>query len=340
MILLSLSGIRHPASGISKRIDKMDKNQKSKKIKKKKTGFREYSESLFVALAIALVIRALVIYPFKIPTGSMEDSLLIGDFLLANKFVYGIRSPDWIGIPYTKIGFKIPFFRTPGFRKPARGDVVIFKYPRDDTLNYIKRCVAVSGDTLEVIDNTVYVNGDPFQNAPKTKFLYDRVIPKGVRSPDIFPPGAGNIHNYGPIRIPAPGDTLRFTDNNKDRWFEWFQLIVYAGRKLVVTHGGESMRLTIENQNRWERAIRMYDLDDFSINGESLEDLPYIVKNRHYFMMGDNRDNSLDSRYWGFLPERYVVGEGLIIYWSWDKEVPMYRLFKKIRFNRILDLIR
>ena len=116
-------------------------------------------ESLLVAVLIAIVIRALVIYPFRIPTGSMEDSLLVGDFLLANKFVYGIRTPDWIGIPYTKIGFDIPFIRTPGFRKPQRGDVVIFKYPRDASLNYIKRCVAVSGDTVLYRNKVLYING-------------------------------------------------------------------------------------------------------------------------------------------------------------------------------------
>src|SRR5512137_2468173 len=115
--------------------------------KKEKSGVRQYVYSFLVALLIALVIRAVVIYPFRIPTGSMEDSLLVGDFLLANKFVYGVRSPDWIGIPYTKIGFKVPFFRTPGFRKPQKGDVVIFKYPRDVSLNYIKRCIGTSGDT-------------------------------------------------------------------------------------------------------------------------------------------------------------------------------------------------
>lgn len=305
-----------------------------------KSSFREYSESLFVAIAIALVIRALVIYPFRIPTGSMEDSLLVGDFLLANKFVYGIRSPDWIGIPYTKIGFKIPFFRTPGFRKPERGDVVIFKYPRDDMLNYIKRCIAVSGDTVEIVDKVTYVNGEPLANPTKSKFIDFHTLPDGVRSADIYPPGAGNIHNYGPVRVPAPGDQFRFTNQNRHQWFEWFQIVIYEGRKLTCTYEGETMQLTVDNQDRWPTAIRMYPIESFSINGRSLDDLEYTVANPHYFMMGDNRDNSLDSRYWGFLPERYVVGEALIIYWSWDGDVPLYRLLKKVRWNRLLSLIR
>ncbi|MCJ7813368.1 signal peptidase I [bacterium] len=305
-----------------------------------KSTFREYMESLLVAISIAIVIRALVIYPFRIPTGSMEDSLLVGDFLLANKFVYGIRTPDWIGIPYTKIGFQIPFLRTPGFRKPQKGDVVIFKYPRDATLNYIKRCVAVSGDTVENRNKVLYVNGEIFPNPPHSKFINNRIYSMNTQDADIYPPGAGNRDFYGPVRVPAPGDTFHFTDTNKNLWYERFQIIVYEGHQITLSHSNQKTSLTIENQDRWYTAIRMYPIEDFAIDGQSLDGYTYTIENRHYFMMGDNRDNSLDSRSWGFLPERYVVGEGLILYWSWDSDVPLYRLFNKIRWGRILNLIR
>jgi signal peptidase I len=306
---------------------------------KRKGAAREFTESLFIAVGIALVIRALVIYPFKIPTGSMEDSLLVGDHLLANKFVYGIRTPDWIGIPYTKIGFKIPFLQTPGFRKPKKGDVVIFKYPRDEMLNYIKRCVAVSGDTVEIHDKTLYVNRELFPNPPQSKFLKG-MYPVNYQQPDIYPPGRGNIHNYGPVRIPAPGDTFRFTEANRNAWLEWIQIGVYEGHKIVISHQGETIRLRDKNQDKWERAARMYPAESYSIDGQPLNGFLYTIRYRHYFMMGDNRDNSLDSRYWGFLPERNVVGEALIIYWSWNKDIPLYRLFRKIRWDRLLKIIR
>lgn len=310
-----------------------------RKSNKKKSSFREYSESLFVAIGIALLIRALVIYPFRIPTGSMEDSLLVGDFLLANKFVYGIRSPDWIGIPYTELGFKVPFFRSPAFREPQRGDVVIFKYPRNDKQNYIKRCIAMSGDTLRITGKKVTVNSKPSPMPPEHKFMYPEKYPN-EREMGIFPPGAGNRDHYGPVIIPSPGDTLTFTESNRALWFERFQLMVYEGHKLELTHNGETIRLTVENQSRWMRAINLYPIEDFSVDGVPVQRLTYTVKNRHYFMMGDNRDNSLDSRYWGFLPERYVVGEGLIVYWSWDSHMPLYRFFNKIRWSRFLKLIR
>ncbi|MCK5148550.1 signal peptidase I [bacterium] len=316
----------------------MQPSEKAKP-KKRKNAFREYSESLFVAIAIALLIRALVIYPFRIPTGSMEDSLLVGDFLLANKFVYGLRSPDWIGIPYTQLGFKVPFFRTPGFRKPQRGDVVIFKYPRDDKLNYIKRCVAVSGDTIFVDAKKTYINGKLSPMPPDHKFIRPMESPQ-YKERGIFPPGKGNRDFYGPVVVPSPGDTLHFNETNKEKWFERFQLMVYEGHQLALNYEGESIELTVENLDRWRSAISIYPSESFLLDGEPLKGHIYTVKHRHYFMMGDNRDNSLDSRYWGFLPERYIVGEGLIVYWSWDSHLPLYRLFNKIRWNRILKLIR
>jgi len=318
----------------------MDSKQEKQDVHraKSKGTVRQYFDSFAVALAIALVIRAVVIYPFRIPTGSMEDTLLVGDFLLANKFVYGIRTPDWIGIPYTKIGFTIPFFRIPGFRKPQKGDVVIFKYPKDVSLNYIKRCVGTSGDTILVRNKVLTVNGKTFPNPPKSKFIYNLYPPDFQEFP-IFPPGSGNRDTYGPVRVPAPGDTFHFTDSNRSKWFERFQLALYEGHKLDFYYRGQKIPLTVENQSEWPTILERSPARDFSMDGKRIDELVYAVKNRHYFMMGDNRDNSLDGRYWGFLPERLVVGEALIIYWSWDSDVPLYRLLKKIRWGRFLNLI-
>ncbi|NOY77139.1 MAG: signal peptidase I [Calditrichaeota bacterium] len=232
---------------------------KKKEKKKKKSVVREYVDSLIWALVAALILRTFVVQAFRIPTGSMEDTLLVGDFLLVNKFEYGVRTPDTI--PLT--GIKIPWTRLPAIRNPRPHDVVVFKYPRNPKLDYIKRCIATGGDTVQVIQKKVYVNGKPFKDPPHVKYT-NYYIPPGQIEYGIYPPGAGNRDNYGPVVVPP----------------------------------------------------------------------------NSYFMMGDNRDNSSDSRYWGFLPHDNVLGEALIIYWSWDKTIPMYRFFKKVRWNRIGMLIK
>ena len=301
---------------------------------------RDYINSLFIVVGIALIIRAGVVYPFKIPTGSMEGSLLVGDHILCNKFVYGIRTPDWIGIPYTRLGFFIPYTRLPGFRKPQQGDVVIFKYPRDEYEYYVKRCIAESGDTVMIRNNVTFVNGEELRNPEHARFIAQQTLPEGYMQRDIYPPGAGNVHNYGPVRVPKPGDTFRFTVDNRDRWFEWFQIMVYEGKHLYLIREGQRHRLTVSNVDEWQSAIHRVPIGQIFVDQESLDGYIYEVKDTQYFMMGDNRDNSLDSRYWGFVPERYVVGEALLVYWSWDKEIPLYRLFEKVRLDRMFSLIR
>ncbi len=239
-------------------------NRKQTKTKKeleakKKSKLREYVDAIVFAVVAAMILRIFVVQAFRIPTGSMEDTLLVGDFLLVNKFIYGVRTPDKIPL----INVKIPWVRLPGFKKPKSGDIVVFKYPRNPDQDYIKRCIAVGGDTVLIRDKKVYVNGKQFVNPPKSKFSSYTMSP-GQPDYEIMPPGAGNRDNYGAVVVPK----------------------------------------------------------------------------HHYFMMGDNRDNSLDSRYWGFLPEENVMGEALIIYFSWNKNAPFYRLYNKIRWTRIGDIIR
>jgi len=232
---------------------------KRKKPRKKKSAIREWFEALLFAAVAALIIRTFFIEAFRIPTGSMEDTLLIGDFLLVNKFIYGARTPDRIPI----LNIKIPYIRLPAIREPRRGDVIVFRYPRDERLDYIKRCIAVGGDTVEIRNKVVYVNGKRVPDPPLAKYS-SYTLPPGKIERGIYPPGAGNRDNYGPVVVPEG----------------------------------------------------------------------------YYFMMGDNRDNSADSRYWGFLPRENIIGKALIIYWSWDKNVPLYRFFKKVRWSRIGKIIR
>lgn len=214
---------------------------KERKSKKKKTVVREYVEAIAVAVLMALVIRQFVVQAFRIPSGSMEDTLLVGDFLMANKFVYGPM------IPFTDI-------RLPGIRKPRTGDVVIFKFPRDPKKDFIKRVIATEGQRVEIKDKVVYVDGEPLALPPKSKFTDRRIRPRGM----------GRRDNYGPVTVPE--DAL--------------------------------------------------------------------------FVMGDNRDNSQDGRFWGFVPMKNVKGKAMILYLSWDKEAPLWDVFHKVRWGRLAHLIR
>ena len=236
----------------------------SKPVVKKKSRFKGLTEGLFSALIAALIIRQFLIQAYTIPTSSMEDTLLIGDFLLVNKFNYGMRTPDWIGIPYTKIGFDVPWFRFPALRQVKPYDVVVFRYPKDHSLDYIKRCIAKGGQTVEIVDKVVYVDGKRFPWPPHAKFVDPRIF-KRDEGHFFFPTfrNLGSRDNYGPITIPK-------------------------GK---------------------------------------------------YWMMGDNRDNSADSRVWGFVDHSEIVGQGLIIYFSWNPWRPLWPIWKKIRWHRIFKII-
>lgn len=190
---------------------------------RKKSILREYVESFAIALVLALMIKTSVVEAYKIPSGSMEDTLLIGDFLLANKFVYGSKLP----IPFTDI-------HLPALREPKAGDIVIFKYPQDQKVNYIKRCVAVAGDTILIKDKVLYVNGRIFPKPADAKYTDSNILPRGM----------GNRDNFG----------------------------------------------------------------------------PYVVPRGNIFMMGDNRDNSYDSRFWGPLDRKLVLGQAMIIHYSWEPD--------------------
>jgi signal peptidase I len=188
----------------------------------KKSVLREYFESIVIAVILALFVRTWVVQAFKIPTGSMENNLLIGDHLLVNKFVFG-PTPLAIGRAVLPV------------RAPRRGDVVVFKYPDEPDRDFIKRIIGLPGETIELRNKKVYINGQPIDE-PYVHFLsppssdYQEVTSFDVRE------------RYGPVTVPP-------------------------------------------NQ---------------------------------YFVMGDNRDNSQDSRYWGFLPRGYIKGKAALIYWSYE----------------------
>jgi signal peptidase I len=251
-----------------RKADKRSKQRARKKPQLVDTVW-ENVKQVFIAIVLALIIKTSVVEAYKIPTSSMEDTLLVGDFLLANKFVYGARLPlvNW---------------QLPAIDDPENGDVIIFIYPGDGVTKYIKRCVGLPGDTIEVKDKVLYVNGEIFPDPEFSKYT------------DVDANGNQHI--------------------------------------LPRRAGGAPSR------------------DNFG---------PYIVPPDRFFMMGDNRDNSSDSRYWGPVPRQNVLGEAILVHWSWSEEeypspevsvsdplsVPRLfvyntvHFFQKVRWPRLFGLI-
>ncbi|HNT43872.1 MAG TPA: signal peptidase I [Syntrophorhabdaceae bacterium] len=209
-------------------------------MEKKKTRTREYIESILIAALIALLVRSFVIQAYKIPSGSMEPTLLVGDHLLVNRMSYVVKMPFVDNVLFTT-------------GKPKRGDIIVFRYPEDPTKDYIKRVIATGGETVEIRNKTIFIDG------------------KKIKDP------------WGHFRPePASRGFLPFIDKDNIP--------------------------------------------------------PVKVPQDSYFVMGDNRDNSLDSRYWGFVEKRHLVGKALIIYFSWDSGA--MNALQYVRWSRIGWLIK
>ena len=123
-----------------------------------KKNFFSEAKAIFWIILSVLLIKVTILEAYIVPTGSMENTIMTGDFLIGSRYVYGMRTPDWLGIPYTDIGVFIPYYKFPEFKLPKVGDVLIFKYPRDKYVKYVKRCVAGPGDTIKIDDKALFVN--------------------------------------------------------------------------------------------------------------------------------------------------------------------------------------
>lgn len=361
---------------------------------KPKSKLREWRDSVVFAVVVATLFRWSLAEAFVIPTSSMENSLLVGDYLLVSKIHYGSRTPRTpLQIPLThqKIWgteipsyldwIQLPSYRLPGLRKVERGEPVVFNVPQDlldptdrpiDLKTYlIKRCVAVAGDKLEIKNKQLIVNGTPVPDPANAKYSYwvtsSEVINKRnlaklhldnedytylgrnedgkavyrmlltvnqfnqvkslayVLSIDeeddrhehggipLFPSlmnGTWSRDNYGPLMIPQKGLSINVNDLTLSAYGEIIKK--YEGHKNVKIHNHSLL-----------------------IDGKEITQ--YVFTQDYYFMMGDNRHNSIDSRYWGFVPENHIVGKPLLIWMSIDQETGWLH---KIRWERLFSLIR
>lgn len=283
---------------IRKYLEKRD--AKLEAMKARKLSFLEnivaWVKTVVWAVSVVTIINGLAIASFVVPTGSMQNTVMAGDFLMVNKFWYGPSTPQVI--PFVE--WSLPFYKLPPLWAPKQGDVICFIFPgnRDEVKAaafqyYLKRCVAISGDTLEIRDRTVIVNGLEFPLPEHGQFSWGTGVERStmVYASSVgqtFPPGRGyTMDNWGPMRIPKKGDTI-YLDRANIR--EWLTFIRREGHTVNPA--------------------------DIVIDGSPASF--YIVERDYVFGMGDNRDNSLDSRYWGFVPKSDVVGIPMFVFWSWD----------------------
>lgn len=295
-----------------------------KEVKKLPLGKRvlELFKSIGFALVAVIILNSFAVQSFQVPTGSMENTVMAGELLFVNKYLYGGSTPQvvpligvvqgWlkgIGLPIEVKEIEIPWFHVPGFRDPRKGDVIVFIWPgyRDeakakDFQYYLKRCVAVSHDTIRIVNKTLYVNGAPFDNPPGVLYTPE-VIPANMADPSIFPAGMPwNRDNYGPLVVPGKGDVIELTKENINLWFTFMR-----------------------------REGHQVDMQGETILVDGRPAKSYTVQRDYVFGMGDNRDDSLDSRFWGFIPKEHVIGTPIIVYMS---------LKGGIRFHRLGTIIR
>lgn len=280
---------------------------------------REYVQILLITVLAALFLKFFIVEAYRIPTGSMENTLLTGDFVLVNKFIYGARTPRYV--PFTN--FRLPSIRFPAIASPRRGDVVVFEFPgdRDDdniheVVNYVKRCVALPGDTLTITNKVVFVNGRIIPPPHLGKAGRSIVYPRGFHDYRIFPRGAAfNEDNFGPIVIPKAGTEVDLTTDDVSEY------------RALIEHEGHTISSTSSSH----------------VIIDGIPARTYRIRKDYYFMMGDNRDNSLDSRFWGFVPADLIIGKAFMVYWSWDEDGTSSGFLDHLestRWNRIGSIVR
>jgi signal peptidase I len=289
------------------------------KLQKKSNRYlKRIAKIIILAVVTAVFIKAFILDAYKIPTGSMENTLLVGDFIIVNKLAYSLSTPR--NIPLTEIPIK--HYNLLNYSKPDRGDVIVFEFPGGkhelsppEKVNYIKRVAGIPGDTIEIVNKSVFTNRRHLADPSSVK-LNEIVRKNGQKDPAIFHSNEPwNQDNYGPIVVPRKGLIVELNLKNIETW----GMIINRefGRNVVDVEGSV-----------------------ITINGAPVRE--YRFTKNYYFVLGDNRDDSMDSRYWGFVPEDYIIGKALLVYWSWysaSQRSDIVSLFTSVRLERIFTII-
>jgi signal peptidase I len=280
----------------------------------------KYFKILLLIAIIALIIKAFAFDAFKIPSASMENTLLPGDFIIANKFAYEFSTPHEIPI----LDIPIPYKNLIDVSKPKVKDVVVFQFPRgfeNDSLRnnskYIKRIIAGPHDTLKIVNGEIFVNGRILVLPSTIKTPKEKERSGWVIDDKIYPPGSKwNKYNYGPIVIPGKGDTIKISPENFEKW-----------QSIIVMDFGERALIP-------EGTI-------VTLAGKAISE--YVLKQDHYFVLGDNPEVSMDSRYFGFITDNMIIGKAMFIYWSYNskKTAPgSLGFLSAIRSDRLFNFIK
>ena len=347
----------------------------------------EWTRAIVFAIIAALAIRNFLFQAYVIPSGSMEGTLLVGDYLVVSKLSYGVRMPITpVSLPFTQAtipltntksywdGLQLPYFRLPGLGKVKRGDVIVFNYPMeidtplhrpiDEQVNYIKRAVAIPGDTMLISNGQIYINHRPEPNPPNSEPSYlvqtdsTGLTEAILRKFEVSLVELYAFHYYQLIMPPQAAAKLRSYPHIK-LVKEYYQLPgVYQAdvfpfdRRLrwnadnlgpiIIPKKGGTIHLDSMNFAIYRRAIAVYENNQVDqhgntiyINGKKTD--RYTFKMDYYWMMGDNRHNSEDSRYWGFVPEDHIIGKALFTWLSTDSSKTF---FHKFRWDRVFKGIR
>lgn len=353
--------------------------------KKKKSHVREWIEAVVVAFFGVIILKAIVFEPFAIPSDSMSGTLMAGDYVVVNKLRFGARMPITpLTIPFTHqtiFGaqsysdiWQLPYMRIPGYAEIERNDVIVFnfpaedefpmdgrlnEYPTDHKTHFIKRCIAIPGDSITIKDKVVYINGEEL--AAPAKSVFNFVIKADTSKKDSL-----DFKKYGMVRESQQGKYAYYTITLRQSTADSLKLnpniisvepelspsgsydeTVFPHEEklswnldnfgpLVVPKEGMTITLHPDSLSLWERIIVNYEHNELSVNGDSVYingkyARTYTFQMNYYFVMGDNRHFSMDSRYWGFVPEDHIVGVATTILFSYDRNAG------SVRWDRLFE---
>lgn len=314
-------------------------------------NFIKEIKSLFVLILAILFLKETVVELYIVPTSSMEKNILRGDMLIGSRYIYGMKVPQKIWVPFTAISIPtfLPDYRFPAFKEVERDDVVVFEYPRDNVYKYVKRCIGLPGDKIKIVNRSVFVNNEENLLPNGGQFLSENPTSESYIDENIFM-NLGNKDNLKELIIPSKGDIYNIDEEMN--WELIIPLLLFEGNKVELVFNDQKLTFTNENPydlfrrtgdrevfddfvpqpnasliNPWMSLMKKEYLKYLKINDLSINDIDtYTLKQNYYWMMGDNRDNSEDSRFWGFVPESHILGQPVITWFSLDLENYLPRL--------------